>query len=381
MSPRSAGPGLRLGPRERLFRRYLAFISRPGAVRAAVGSLDLRRARPPDAGPPGGDGRRVRVAAVQMDASPVRSVEEYVRRVGGFVRDAVARGADLVAFPEYVTYPLLGLLPGFEEMSGAGSGDGKGGGAAGAGATEPETDRPALRDVVLYVEPLLRNVYQTAFSRLAAAARVHIAAGSTPMPDPDGRVYNVAALFDPAGRLVGTQAKLHLYPTEAAEGLSPGDRLEVFVTGVGRMALPVCMDATFFETYRLAALEGAEIVTNPIADVDTYSYWKKLRGAWPRVQETPVYAVQSALVGEFLGRPMTGKAAVYAPMELTPAGDGVLAESPEPVGDGMVVADLDLDALAEFRERHPVFGRFNAGLIRNYLPQVYERFARDRRRS
>lgn len=372
MSRRSGRPGLRLSPKERLFRRYLAFISRPGAVRAAVRSLDLGRARPPDAGPPEGDGRRVRVAAVQMEASPVRSVEEYVRRVGGFVRDAVAAGAGLVAFPEYVTYPLLGLLPGFEETSTAGS--------AGGGATEPEADRPALRDVVLYVEPLLRNVYRTAFSRLAAAARVHIAAGSTPMPGPDGRVYNVAALFDPVGRLVGTQAKLHLYPTEAAEGLSPGDSLEVFVTGVGRIALPVCMDATFFETYRLAAFEGAEIVTNPIADVDTYSYWKKLRGAWPRVQETPVYAVQSALVGEFLGRPMTGKAAVYAPMELTPAGDGVLAESPEPTGDGMVVADLDLDALAEFRERHPVFGRFNAGLIRNYLPQVYERFARDRRR-
>jgi len=222
------------------------------------------------------------------------------------------------------------------------------------------------------MEPVLRNVYFTLFSALAAAARVWIMAGSTPLPGPDGKVYNVAALFGPDGSLVGTQSKLHLFPRERTEGLSPGSRLTVFDTDVGRLALPICMDATYFETYRLAALLGAEIVAAPVSNVEPYDYWKLLRGAWPRVQETPVYAVQSTIVGDFLGDPMTGKASVFAPLELTPDGSGVLAQCPEPVGPGLAVADLDLDALTAFRAERSLFARLNPEVIRRYLPAVYE---------
>jgi predicted amidohydrolase len=175
---------------------------------------------------------------------------------------------------------------------------------------------------------------------------------------------------------VGSQRKLNLFPRERDEGLSPGSRFEVFETPVGHLALPICMDATYFETYRLAALMGAEIVAAPVSNVEPYHFWKLRRGAWPRVQETPVYAVQSVIVGDFLGDPMTGKASIFAPAELTPGGDGVLAQCEASTGRGLAVADLDLDALAVFRAERSALSRLNLELIRRHLPRVYADYAR-----
>ncbi len=387
-----------LGFKERLFRRYLTFVSRPRVVRRAVAALRLtphpkRRKKgrwwtEPGLGRPratsrGGAAageprppRTVRVAAIQLESFYARNVTDYVLRLGERFREAVAEGADLVAFPEYVTQPLIGLIPGVAPLEGAEKGRDRSQANPG-----PDKAAVALADVTRFMEPILRNVYFTLFAALAAAARVYVLAGATPMPGAGGKVYNVSHLFGPDGRLIGAQPKVHLFPRERTEGLSPGEDLTVFETAVGRLSLPVCMDATYFETYRLAALLGAEMLGAPVANAEPYNCWKLLRGAWPRVQETPVYAVQSTLVGEFLGQELSGRAAVFAPHELTPAGDGVLASSAQPTGPGLAVADLDLDALARFREEHPVFPRLNLALIRRYLPRIYEDFARRRAAS
>lgn len=367
--PEAKARGLQMSLKERLFRRYLTHVTRPAVVRRAVSSLRLR----PLADRPAPERARVRVAAVQLQSFYARSVADYVAGVGGPLREAVAQGAHLVAFPEYVTLPLMGLLPGVGQETGGGKDKAKDGGAG----------RFRLADVVRFMEPVLNNVYFTLFPALARAGRVYIMGGSTPLPDRDGNVYNAGFLFGPDGSVIGSGRKVHLFPRERREGLSPGSEFEVFETEIGRVSLPICMDATYFETYRLAALLGAEIVAAPVADVDPegYNYWKHLRGAWPRVQENPVYAVQSTLVGDFLGEPMSGKTSIFAPMELTLNGDGILAQCAEPTGPGLAVADLDLEALARFREEHPVFSRLNLEIIRNYVPQVYERFARRRRAS
>jgi len=382
------GPGLKLGLKERVFRAGLRLGARHVEVSRAVGSLDLPaaaglgRARPgPAAVARGGRRRVVRVAALQMECFYARSVREYALRVGERLREAVAAGADLVAFPEMVTMPLIGLLPGVSEGKVGHTGDaprGAGGpgdataekGGPGDAAAE-KGPVPRLADIVRFMDPILRPVYFDLFGSLAAAAGVWVMAGSTPLEGADGRVYNLAALFGPDGSLVGWQRKLHLFPTERDEGFVPGRQLRVFDTGAGRVALPICMDATYFETYRLAALLGAEIVAAPVANMEEYNYWKLLRGAWPRVQETPVFAVQSTMVGEFLGRPLAAKASVFAPLDLTPHGDGVLAQCPEPVGPGLALADLDLEALARYRAEVSALPRLNLELIRAYLPEAY----------
>jgi predicted amidohydrolase len=414
-----AMPRLRL--QEKAFRRYLTFLSRPDVIRAAVNSLGIK----PRSDTGSRTRRVVRTAALQMESFYARSPKEYAVRLGEHFREALAEDVELVAFPELVTIPLIGLLPGVTDLAKSLSADQceteaervertaedqRAARSAARAVRPPDDDRavgpvdeealarsaqdvgdgyhgadavpsdplslsalPRLADIVVFLEPVLRGVYMTFFSALAAAARVWIMAGSTPLPGPDGRIYNIAALFDPDGKLVGTQPKLHLFPRERAEGLVPGTRFEVFHTAIGAIALPICMDATYFETYRLAALLGAEIVSAPVSNLETYHYWRLLRGAWPRVQETPVYAVQSTIVGDFLGSPMTGKASIFAPAELTRNRDGILAQCPDPTGPGLAVADLDLTALAAFRTQSSSFSRLNPEIIRRYLPSAYDR--------
>lgn len=98
-----------------------------------------------------------------------------------------------------------------------------------------------------------------------------------------------------------------------------------------------------------------------------------LRGIWPRVQESRVYGVQSCLVGELLGLTLTGRAGIFAPLELTPAGDGILAQAQHfEREDVVVVADLDLGALRRLRATRGVHLGFNLALYRRYFPRVYE---------
>ena len=160
-------------------------------------------------------------------------------------------------------------------------------------------------------------------------------------------------------------------PIEIDWGMSAGTEFHLFETGVGRVAAPVCMDATYYETFRILELMGAEVVMIPIANPEPYNYWLALRGIWPRVQECPVYGIKSAVVGSALGFTFTGKAGVFAPVELTPDGSDVLAEVASAEEEGIAVAEIDLHALREFRCNHP-WRDSNPELYARYFPSAYQ---------
>lgn len=78
----------------------------------------------------------------------------------------------------------------------------------------------------------------------------------------DDALYNSAAIVGPDG-FIGTYRKLHLW---GAENLffEPGDLgVPVWKLQFGRMAVAICYDGWFPETYRLAALQGADILCVP----------------------------------------------------------------------------------------------------------------------
>jgi len=97
----------------------------------------------------------------------------------------------------------------------------------------------------------------------AAAARRHravIVAGICERAG-DG-LYNSAAIVGPEGP-IGVYRKVHLW---GAENLffEPGDLgIVVWKTMFGRMSVAICYDGWFPETYRLAALQGADILCVP----------------------------------------------------------------------------------------------------------------------
>lgn len=128
------------------------------------------------------------------------------------------------------------------------------------------------------------------------------------------------------------------------------------------------MDATYFETFRIAWQKGAHLVTIPIANPDPdYNYWTAMRGIWARVQETPVFGIKSALVGDFLGFRLTGQAGIYAPLELTPDKTGVIAEADTWDSEEIVMAELDFKSLEEFEPELDT----NKNFWERYFPGVY----------
>ena len=96
----------------------------------------------------------------------------------------------------------------------------------------------------------------------AAAERhgLHIVAG---IAERDGSVlYNSAVVIGPQG-VIGKYRKNHLW---AAENLffEPGNLgVPVFHTDIGRIAVAICYDIWFPEIFRLAALQGADILCVP----------------------------------------------------------------------------------------------------------------------
>ena len=106
--------------------------------------------------------------------------------------------------------------------------------------------------------------------------------------------------------------------------------MEVYSLPFGKVVCPICMDATYFETFRIARERGADIAILPIANLEEYNLWKALRGIWPRVQESYLYGLKSSLNGWIFGRHFTGKAGIFAPWPMTPNKDGVLSSSLHP---------------------------------------------------
>lgn len=306
-----------------------------------------------------------RAAAVQLEWHVCETAEEYADLMYDRVRAAVQEGAELVAFPEDTGSLLVGVIPGI-------------------GALLRDTPvQEALRqiggdmqvaDVFRILGRATRRIYETTFQTLAQGFGVHIAAGSAMLPQPDSRVFNVGHMFTPDGDVL-RQDKCHLLPVEQDWGLSPGEDLSVWDTALGRIGMPVCMDATFYETFRILRLQGADVAVVPIGDPEyPYSHWKAMRGIWPRVQESQIFGVQAALVGDVMGMRLTGRSGIFAPLELTPDRDGILAIAEAAEGEVLVTADLDIMALRQFRQEHPL--RFNASLYERYIPRIYSGFWR-----
>lgn len=351
------------GWKERLFQRYLIWSCSPFKIRRY-----LRESLPSLPLPDPVDRRRVRVAALQVKLELCKSPVAFADLVHRRVKEAYEAGTRLVVFPEYLNLLLFGMLPGIDQLGQDYQAE--------AATVKHDSDQEAadqinLPDLFRFMTPAVLPLAAALFSALAAAYHLHIMTGSYTL-EANGSIVNRAFLYGPDGRLIGTQDKVHLLPVEEEWKLIKGKKFNVFDTAIGRLAMPVCMDATYFETFRILEERGAEIVMLPIANHETYNYWLALRGIWPRVQESPLFGVKSALVGSIAGLAFTGRAGIFAPLELTSNCDGVLAEVDQFDHEAMVLADLNLQALYELRSNHP-WRDHNPALYSRYFPQVYKR--------
>ncbi len=284
--------------------------SRPCLVEQTLRSREYQRAALPRE-------NVTRVGVVQFRGRLVGSAAAYAEIMYRLVSEAVQGGAQLVVFPEDTgSYPFGGFIPGLERIAGGESG--------GSSAGQFEDGDVPMAFLLELLSLVSRRVYQRTFSILARCFRVYVVAGSGVALDGTGLVRKVGYFYGPDGELIGRQPKTHLYPAEATWGLGYGEDIEVFDTPVGAIAFPICMDHTFFEPIRIAWLKGAEIIIDPAANAAVYDSWAQARGVWGRVQESPAFGIGCFMVGDVLGVAFRGVSGVYAPLEMTENGEGVV---------------------------------------------------------
>src|SRR5206468_4453705 len=75
----------------------------------------------------------------------------------------------------------------------------------------------------------------------------------------DGLMYNLAALIDRSGELVGIYAKNHPTEGEIACGVTPVGEVPVFKTDFGRVGLGICFDVNWQPFWQELEEKGADL--------------------------------------------------------------------------------------------------------------------------
>jgi len=315
----------------------------------------------------------IRVSCVQRQIYPVNSIERYIDMLCGFVGQAVKDNSHLIIFPENNFFDLFGLIPGFNFLNQILN-------KKAIKNKDKEKDREEeshLKGNNNFLTTIFKGVakpieagIKRIFSLLAKGYGIYIYTGSYILKEKE-EIYSAGSLIDPDGNLIGTQKKMHLTDFEVELGIKRGNKMEAYSLPFGKVICPICMDATYFETFRIAREIGADMVILPIANLEEYSTWNALRGIWPRVQESYLYGLKSSLNGWIAGMQFTGKAGIFAPLSMTEKKDGVLSLSPSYEGSHLVTANLNLKRLYEAREKAEYHGDKNLEFEKEYIEKTY----------
>lgn len=265
-------------------------------------------------------------ACVQLNGSS--DVERNLRVTQQLVRQAAAAGATLVATPEATTY--LG----------------------------PHDRKARL------AEPLDGPTHQ----RLGALARelgITLVVGSVaerwepPAGREPDRAYNTTLVFGPDGRRLASYRKVHLFDVDLREAggvtfresatTARGTEPVVVATPAGRLGLSICFDLRFPEHFRALTDRGAEVLLVPAAFtlMTGMDHWHTLLRA--RAIETQSWVLAPAQWG---AHDDDGLRRSYGHSLIVDPWGTVVAECGD--GEGICLAEVDLDRVADVRRRIPM---------------------------
>ena len=209
------------------------------------------------------------VAAVQIAIRP-DDIDYNLKKINRWIDKAVEEyEAELIVFPETIT---TGFTPGVSPGE--------------------------LWDMVDYVPGKLTEPAAQA----AAEHGVHVLLPTYERGQNRGEVYNTAVLLGPDGEVIGKYSKTHLFPTERIKGggwTTPGKKVEVFDTELGKIGITICYEGDFPELSRLLAVKGAEVILRPSALLRSYEIWEMTNMA--RAYDNHVYMIGVNAVGPDAG--------------------------------------------------------------------------------
>lgn len=167
-----------------------------------------------------------------------------------------------------------------------------------------------------------------------------------------GVLYNTAAVVDADGTYLGKYRKHHIPQVKGFWEkfyFRPGNLgFPVFDTAVGKVGVYICYDRHFPEGWRALGLNGAQIVFNPSATHRGLSayLWKLEQPASAVANEYFVGAINRVGIESEIGDNDFYGTSYF----VDPEGKFV-GEPADPYKPELVVRDLDMDLLAEVRNR------------------------------
>lgn len=252
------------------------------------------------------------VAAVQLDSQNDKQSNYQV--ISDYIDEAAKKGAALVAFPE--------VMNGLSEE-----------------------------------REFAETIPGPTIDLLAAKAREHhiwIHGGSISEIYPHGeRTLNTSVLLNPQGQLVAKYSKLHNFDITLPDGTGvceskkkePGKQLVTLNTPLGKLGFAICYDLRFPELFRLMALDDVQIIFLPanFTMPTGKDHWEPLLRA--RAIENGCYIIAPNQIGKKESFTAYGNS-----MIIDPWGTVIARAADKP---GVLLAEIDLDYLADVRQRIP----------------------------
>lgn len=285
--------------------------------------------------------RNVTVAAVQMKCS--KSVEKNIAHAEELVRQAAAKGAEIVLLPELFERPYFCQERRYEYYEYA----------------QTAEENPAVRH----------------FSRVAAELGIVIPVSF--YEKEVNNTYNSVAVLDADGKNLGIYRKTHIPDDHYYQEkfyFTPGDTgFKVWDTRYGKIGIGICWDQWFPETARGMAVQGAEILfyptaigSEPILEVDSMPHWRRCMQGHAACNVIPVVAANR--IGEEYVEPsdenggQKSSLVFYGSSFVTDStGEIVMQASRDK--EEIVYGESDLDENRDLR--------VSWGLFRDRRPQMY----------
>ena len=286
--------------------------------------------------------RNVTVAAVQMKCS--KSVEKNIAHAEELVRQAAAKGAEIVLLPELFERPYFCQERRYEYYEYA----------------QTAEENPAVRH----------------FSRVAAELGIVIPVSF--YEKEVNNTYNSIAVLDADGKNLGVYRKTHIPDDHYYQEkfyFTPGDTgFKVWDTKYARIGVGICWDQWFPETARGMAVQGAEILfyptaigSEPILEVDSMPHWRRCMQGHSACNIVPVVAANR--IGEEKVTPSEANGyqesslVFYGSSFVTDATGEIVTQASRDKEE-IVYGESDLDADADLR--------VSWGLFRDRRPEIYK---------
>lgn len=278
--------------------------------------------------------RRMIVGAAQM--GPVErhhTTEEVASRMTALLERAARRSVELLVFPELTSIPFFPhwVIDDREEL-----------------LTYYDRDTPFAR--------------VQSFYRRAAELGIAVVVGYAEQTAED-RLFNSSVLVDESGEVALKYRKIHLpgfsEPQDAEHQILEKRYFEVGDLGFPvvdwkhtRVGLAICNDRRWAETYRVMALQRAEVicigyntpvVTPHLPEIDTLTEFHNHLSMQAGAYQNSLWVIGVGRGGVEEGVEQIGGSAIIAP-------SGEIVAQASSRGDELITADIDLDMVKRYRQ-------------------------------